>query len=463
MIKKHGLNHVKIKIVDKIRPPIAYVTFSSEQLRDEAISKLDQLNWKSQILKVKKADPIADPFVSKRNAIKNDEEANVNKKRIKIDENLSEEELGNLVNDQITPLWKMPYEEQLEFKYKAVHHFLCNLLKQILKIDRNLGKLAPKLFSWAKTAKQIHNGACCQLEKIKRSPIENGYRNKCEFNVGTDKTVGFRLGLYKSGSMKVAQPPLNSMIISDQMRKGLVMIQKYIKEMSSFQGFNPETNLGHWKQVVIRTTKNYCMIIVFLHPQELSTDEIDQEKNKLTNFLAENLDCGVNSMFIHICRERNKICSSKLEHLYGEKHIYEFIMENNINIRISPLAFFQINTSAAQICYETIGQLANVSSKTIILDLCCGTGTIGLYLAPKVKKVIGIEVVKEAIEDAKENAKINGIENVEYFQGKIEDLLDEKLDNVITQYSGSDIDIDIVAIIDPPRPGLRKFYTNFIK
>lgn len=94
-----------------------------------------------------------------------------------------------------------------------------------------------------------------------------------------------------------------------------------------------------------------------------------------------------------------------------------------LKFRISPLAFFQANTKGAEILYTKIGDICDIDQDTIILDICCGTGTIGLTLAKKCKLVVGVEIIAEAIEDAKLNAEINEIKNVEYHSGKAEDIL----------------------------------------
>ena len=122
-------------------------------------------------------------------------------------------------------------------------------------------------------------------------------------------------------------------------------------------------------------------------------------------------------------------------------------MDTSIEFRISPLAFFQINTIGAQICFESIADLIKPNPELILLDICCGTGTIGLCLASKVKKVIGIELNGDAISDAKFNAQSNSISNVQFIEGKAEEKIGSALDSC-------GYDSEIVAVIDPPRAGL---------
>ncbi len=244
-------------------------------------------------------------------------------------------------------------------------------------------------------------------------------------------------------------PPLNCPIISDQMRKALNAFQTYIRDESSLSGFNCETHDGHWRQATVRSTLNECMIIMVLHPQTLTQEDINREKKKISDFFNKNPEFGVTSVYIHVSSKRHEISNSNLDHLFGERTVSEIMINGSLRFRISPLAFFQINTTAAEICYQTIAELVKVSPELTVLDICCGTGTIGLYLASKVNKVYGIELNEDAINDAKFNAQSNGISNIEFIQGRAEDVISNVLEN---------LDSELVAIIDPPRAGLSEFF-----
>ena len=113
---------------------------------------------------------------------------------------------------------------------------------------------------------------------------------------------------------------------------------------------------------------------------------------------------------------------------------------------ISPQAFFQVNTLAAEVLYKTVGDIADLTEKSSLVDVCCGTGTIGLCLAARVKNVVGVEIVAEAVRDAQKNAENNGVKNCDFFTGKAEDILGNILRDIDSK--------DIVAIVDPPRAGL---------
>ncbi|KAI4456679.1 trna (uracil-5-)-methyltransferase [Holotrichia oblita] len=135
-----------------------------------------------------------------------------------------------------------------------------------------------------------------------------------------------------------------------------------------------------------------------------------------------------------------------IQHLYGSTHIYEQILD--LKFRISPEAFFQINTDAAEILYKSAIELACASESSTVVDICCGTGTIGLCFAKSCKQVLGLELIQQAVDDAKENAKINGIENSEFFAGKAEEILSS-----VCYKAKSD---DVIGIVDPPRAGLHQ-------
>lgn len=411
----------------------AFVTFRSDEDRDKAIEKLDKYKWKNQELSIKKANPIPDPLVEKRKEFKESDDT----KRIKLEENLSENELIQRLNDKVAPLWKVPYSEQLQLKHDLVKAFLDKLYSQVL---RNAEQDVCQL-------KQLKP---CLLEEMKSAQIFNGYRNKCEFTVGIDKTVGFRLGLYKEGTVLVITPGLNCPIIGDKMRKALNAFQAYISNESELKGFDPENHCGHWLQCTVRTTSTDSMIICALHPQQLTEKELSDENKKITEFFASHSEFGVNSVYIHTSHERHVFCNERLKHLFGEKHIYETItLDSSLKFRISPLAFFQINPFGAQICFQSIADLIEPNPELTLFDICCGTGTIGLSLASKVKKVIGIELNVDAISDAKYNAELNGISNVEYIQGKAEEVITKAFDSCSAS--------EIVAVIDPPRAGLSEF------
>ena len=412
----------------------AFVTFRSDEDRDKAIEQLDSYKWKNKELVIKKANPIPDPLVEKRKEFQENDDT----KRIKLEEDFTEEELRDKLNEKVASLWRVPYCEQKEQKQVLVKTFLDKLYAQVLRNgEQDCSRFKP-----------------CLLDEIKVSTIIDGYRNKCEFTVGKDKTVGFRLGLYKEGTVRVITPGLNCPIVGDKMRQALNAFQMYIRNESDLKGYDPENHSGHWIQCTVRTTSTDSMIIFALHPQQLTEDQLADEKQKIKQFFETHSEFGVTSVYIHTSPNRHIFSNDCLEHLFGEKYVYETIsLDASLKFRISPLAFFQVNAIGAQICFQSIIELIKPNPELTLLDICCGTGTIGLCLASKVKKVIGIELNVDAICDAKHNAELNGISNVQYIQGKAEEVVTKALDSCS--------DSEIVAVIDPPRAGLSKSVTKF--
>lgn len=136
-----------------------------------------------------------------------------------------------------------------------------------------------------------------------------------------------------------------------------------------------------------------------------------------------------------------------LHHLSGLKYVEESLL--HLKFRISPQAFFQVNTLGAEILFQAAIELAQCDNEnTSLLDICCGTGTIGLCFAKYCSEVLGLEMVGDAIKDAKENARINNIDNCDFFVGKAEDIVKAVIHRATKR--------DIIAIVDPPRAGLHQ-------
>ena len=149
------------------------------------------------------------------------------------------------------------------------------------------------------------------------------------------------------------------------------------------------------------------------------------------------ISCSIN-------REKtNVIMGGELVNLYGPGYITDYI--GNVQYRISPLSFYQVNPVQTEKLYGTALKYAGLTGNEVVWDLYCGIGTISLFLAQRAKKVYGVEIVPQAIEDARVNAALNGMDNVEFFVGKAEEVLPE-------QYEKNHIYADVI-VVDPPRKG----------
>ncbi|KAJ8311994.1 hypothetical protein KUTeg_009367 [Tegillarca granosa] len=383
-----GVKPVKVKAL--MRDKFAFATFRNEEEREDAIKKINGFVWKGNTLKAKKAKPTADPLLMKRKLAQDDGGEPAEKK-------------GKVETE----------EDQLPVGIRSEH-----------------------------------NGKFCELLEIKPSPVLENYRNKCEFTIGKDingldNTVGFRYGQYRQGTSRVGEPD-NVTIIPESMKNVVKSFQAFIRS-TEYGAFNPENHEGHWKMLTVRTCQGPgVLVIADFHPQNLSQDSIQKVKEDLKNYFGSGpgSGVGVTSLFFRLS---DKTSSNDVEHVLGEKNIEEDLL--GMKFKISPNAFFQVNTLAAEVLYKLVADWCNVSPSTTVLDICCGTGTIGLTLAKKVSSVVGIEMCQEAIKDAKCNAQLNDIDNVRYYCDKAENVIGRVMKSVQSSKH-------VVAVVDPPRAGL---------
>ncbi|MGH0183059.1 UNVERIFIED_CONTAM: hypothetical protein FKN15_011149 [Acipenser sinensis] len=446
-LEKHGVNPHKIKLFG--RQTFAFVTFRSEEERTKAMKSVHGMLWKGRALSVRLAKPKADPLLRKRKQQQQQEEdadrGQPHAKRSAPAGSPAEEPLSKQIADVVTPLWNVAYEEQLKMKEQEVEGVLQRLTKEI-------GNNNKAMLPWLFVQKQKYNNMCCPLEAIRASPAQTEYRNKCEFLIGMgangeDKTVGCRLGKYKGGMCAVVEP-FDTIHIPDATKRVVKVFQDYIRT-TGFSVYSPETYEGHWKQLTVRTTRtNEIMAVVYFNPQKLSDAELEELKSSLGKYFVEGSGKGSGVTSLYFVKEGQRKSPTledlPLDHVAGDRWIHEELL--GLKFRISPHAFFQVNTQAAEVLYSAVGDWAQLDPDSTVLDVCCGTGTIGISLAKNVKKVIGIELCQEAVEDAKVNAQINGLRNVEFRCGKAEDIFPSLINSVVSQ--------SLVAIVDPPRAGL---------
>uniref|UniRef100_A0A8C2IQX3 tRNA (uracil(54)-C(5))-methyltransferase n=1 Tax=Cyprinus carpio TaxID=7962 RepID=A0A8C2IQX3_CYPCA len=418
-LNKHGINPHKIKLFSK--QMFAFVTFKNQEERDKAMKAVHGMQWKSKVLSVRLAKPKADPILKKRKLEEEVEGGQPGTKRAAGSQEV-EENLEEPLNIQIA--------------------------NAVAEIGNNNKAMLPWLF----VQKEKFNKMCCPLEAIRPSPVLTEYRNKCEFVIGVgadgeDKTVGFRLGKYKGGSCAVVSPS-ETTHVSSEAKRVVQGFQQFIRA-NPYAVYSPETYEGHWRQLTVRTSRiKQTMAIVFFNPQKLQEEEIEELKRNLHQYFTEGegKESGITSLYFVRMGQRTSAGTEDLpcEHVTGEEWIHEELL--GLKFRISPHSFFQTNTPAAEVLYSAVGEWAQLDQDSTVLDVCCGTGTIGISLAKRVKKVIGIELCQEAVEDAKANAEANGLTNVEFHCGKAEDVFPTVLNAVVSP--------NVTAIVDPPRAGL---------
>lgn len=430
------LNPHKIKVMSNAR--FAFVSFRSEKDREDALKKIEGYKFKGSTLTAKKANPMADPLIQKR---KLGEAEDVTPQKRHCDE----ASIAERIKDSVAPWSDLPYEQQLAQKEE-------HMRKVTVKYGRKLEQVNPGLKSWINKQRSVHKTSVCPTEPIRASPVVDGYRNKNEFTVGKhletgEITVGFRISSYRQGSMSVASAD-ELPNVPESAKRVAKCFQDFVRQ-SGKEPFNPETHEGYWRQLTVRTTRqDHIMAIAVIHPQSLTEEEISEEKEKLRQFFTEGpgKPSGVTSChFQRFDKKRSDEEQPKYEHVFGTEEIEECLLGQTF--QVSPDAFFQVNTPGAEVLYKTVEEVAGLNADTALLDICCGTGTIGLSLASKVNKVYGVEVCKRAVQNAKRNAEINGIKNASFVQGKAEDVIQD----VIRTVGDSK---EMVAIVDPPRQGL---------
>lgn len=272
---------------------------------------------------------------------------------------------------------------------------------------------------------------------LKPEPImydrETRYRNKAQYPVNEDGKVGF----YATHSHRVI--PCNDCLLQPEIFSSLTReTEKWIKKYN-ISIYNEEEHKGLLRHIFIRQGEETKEIMLALVINGESLPYADELISSLKTVAGENLK----SVQINInTADTNVIMGDKCVTLYGEDYISDILC--GVKIRLSALSFYQVNRTMAEKLYKKVAQYGDVQGKTV-LDLYCGAGTIGLSLASKAKKIIGVEIIPEAIKDAKFNAKENNIQNAEFY------CLDATEFAEKSAKEGMKAD---VVILDPPRKGL---------
>lgn len=392
---------------------------------------LNGYTWKGKALKAVPANPTQDPLIKKR-------------KLDEIDGPTPEKEAKKTAAESSEPLGNVPYEEQLIIKQKIIDEVLTQFKAELRKADAYQGK--SKMNEYVDPA--------IEVRPIIPSPQSSGYRNKCEFSVGRDGSgeiqVGNRCGSYQSGTIHV-ESTKDLKMPPEKMKKAANLFREFVVK-SGLDVYNPVTCEGYFRQLTIRLHDDdkAMMMIVGIHPQNMTESEKGKFQNDIVKFFTEEEGkcLEVTSLYYEeIEKRRSGQQGNVIKHIYGSTHVHDYI--HGLKFRISPSSFFQGNTKAAEKLYQEIIDLAAITSTTTVLDVCCGTGTIGLCCSKYCKEVHGMEIIPQAIEDAKHNAKENNIKNSRFAVGNADDLIMSMVKQAFVRDHES-----IVAIVDPPRAGL---------
>ncbi|MDE5907887.1 MAG: 23S rRNA (uracil(1939)-C(5))-methyltransferase RlmD [Lachnospiraceae bacterium] len=325
----------------------------------------------------------------------------------------------------------LPYVEQLKIKEMQVRKLLE-------------GALAGQSEKWG-------------FEGIKGSPAQTGYRNKMEFSFGDEYKDGpLALGMHKRGSFYDIVTVRDCQIVDEDYRRILSFTRDFFDGCSFYHRLR---HTGYLRHLLVRKAYRTGEILIALVTTSHMDDEnkdidaqnkekyrLDEWKDQILNLDLDGKITGV----LHIVNDSvaDVVQSDRTDILYGQDFFYEELL--GLKFKISTFSFFQTNSLGAEILYETareyIGNL-NAACKgqkpdKIVFDLYSGTGTIAQLMSPVAKKVIGVEIVEEAVEAAKRNAELNGLHNCEFIAGdvlKVLDEIEEKPDMIV---------------LDPPRDGI---------
>lgn len=290
------------------------------------------------------------------------------------------------------------------------------------------------------------------LQRIKPSPVINGYRNKCEFTIGYDVNglaeVGFRISRYRDGGYVVV--PINECPHVPNMVKNFVShFCSYIRQ-SDKPAYDVTKKEGFWKMLTTKYFKFDFMVIVTVNPQGVRSEEMKNVKKCLAKtFLKCNFENSYRVTSLFLSAVVNQSDNPNYEFIAGVPYVYETLM--GCRFRISPATFFQTNTAGSDVLFRELQNLINLTNRTLFLDVCCGAGTIGITVADKVKTVMGFELCVEAVEDARVNAQCNEKNNCTFVAGKAEDIFEQLRRTKSIDFTEYD---NVVAVLDPPRKGL---------
>ena len=330
-------------------------------------------------------------------------------------------------------LQELDYKEQLKFKEKKVY----NHLKRIGGMEN--------LFLPEEADQAAGVPDAVIMEPIIGMKDPWRYRNKAQYPIGRGKdgkpTAGFFAGRTHS---LIPVPELDCLLGCGENKDYLAAVLKFMEDF----GVEPYDETGHKglvRHVLLRKgfASGEHMVCLVINGKKLPKAERLIEKLIQIE--------GMTSITISPnTRRDNVIMGDSYEILWGQGYITDYI--GNVKYQISPLSFYQVNPVQTEKLYGLALEYADLKGDETVWDLYCGIGTISLFLAQKAKQVYGVEIVPQAIDDAKENAKINAIDNAEFFVGKAEEVLPEYYAEYEREHNGETAHADVI-VVDPPRKG----------
>jgi len=264
------------------------------------------------------------------------------------------------------------------------------------------------------------------------------YRNKLQYPIGEAENGKAIMGVYAKRTHEII--PVQNCLIQNVEAQNVANELLYLINEMGISAYNEKTQKGKVRHIVVKigVHTNEIMCIIVTNEEKIPNEEMIVQKlvKKCPN--VKTIIKNVNN------KNTNVILGKRNVVLYGNGHIQDTLGEYTFNIY--PMSFYQTNPIQTEVLYNKAIEYANLKKEDVLCDLYCGIGTIGIFASKYVKSVFGIEIVEEAIEAAKENAKMNGVDNIEFMTGDVEQVFGKMLkEKNITP---------TVIIVDPPRKGL---------
>lgn len=300
----------------------------------------------------------------------------------------------------------------------------------------------------SKVLRAFHNNAHLdpEVSDLIGSDVQYYYRNKIIMPLGLDKKGRIIHGFYKQRTHEIVA--IDNCYIEDRRSSAIIETIKDLMTKYGYLPYDEETHKGEIRKVMIRTSLHYGQVMVVLITSKKNIKGFDLFTKELLNLHQE-----ITTLIQNInCENTNVVLGKEEVVLFGPGKIQDRLM--GLEFNISSKSFYQVNPIQTEKLYKKAIEYAELSKNDVVLDAYSGIGTIGMSMAHLVKKVIGVEVVKQAVIDAKENAKSNHINNVEYFEDDASDFIAKLL------MKKQQLD---VVFVDPPRKGLDpKFVESLI-
>ena len=357
--------------------------------------------------------------------------------------------------DFFAPLSGLTYLEQLEKKNRTTEFFKSAVESELEE------RCTARRYPIPQFSPKVEN-----IVSLPES-LEISHRNKCEFTFGADGNLGFvkRVGV----NFHIEPISETNPLVPKAMAAVIPVLKSGLSSFSVYSRVDHSGGLLRTASVRLGEDDKICLMIQIKEweagKQEDGEDEVSRLKGVLLEIVEKNRDLNIVSLWLQLNAGLCDASSSKAELLWGKKEGVEMRV-CGLDFQVHPMSFFQTNTKACEMLYSLVADWADESTEDkplLLLDLCCGVGTIGQVLAKQVKaksRVVGIEMIEEAVVDARLNATRNfgkeASKALRFEAGKVEDVLPKLLVEELANCS----DYQVVAIVDPPRNGL---HANVLK